>query len=216
MKVSGCRTATRARPGRSGLRRCGRGICRLARGRSQRWASSASDLEADVVAGAGVLGPGVAKPDDQDAVALLAAVAAAEQPQGLPPSESPESPSSPSAAVALALALADQLGFLLDLGLDHLFDARRREVDDRDLLGVVGDEGDALGGGHGGELQGVVDLHRGDVDDDAVGDVGRQRFDGDLAGDVLEHAAGLDAGGVSAPSSSIATSAWIASLRFTC
>ncbi len=29
----------------------------------------------------------------------------------------------------------------------------------------------------------------GDVDDDLLGDVGRQRFDGDLAGDVLEHAA---------------------------
>ena len=55
---------------------------------------------------------------------------------------------------------------------------------------------DALGRGDGGELQGVVDLHRGDVDDDAVGDLGRQRFDGDLAGDVLEHAAALDAGGV--------------------
>ena len=32
--------------------------------------------------------------------------------------------------------------------------------------------------------------------DDAVGDLGRQRFDGDLAGDVLEHAAVLDAGRV--------------------
>ena len=29
-----------------------------------------------------------------------------------------------------------------------------------------------------------------------LGDLGRQRFDGDLAGDVLEHAAALDAGGV--------------------
>ena len=27
------------------------------------------------------------------------------------------------------------------------------------------------------------------------GNLGRQRFDGDLAGDVLEHAAGFDAGG---------------------
>ena len=53
-----------------------------------------------------------------------------------------------------------------------------------------------LGRGDGGELKGVVDLHRRDVDDDAVGDVGRQRFDGDLAGDVLEHAAAFDAGGV--------------------
>ena len=52
-----------------------------------------------------------------------------------------------------------------------------------------------LGSGDAGELQGVVDLHRRDVDDDAVGDVGRQRFDGDLAGDVLEHAAAFDAGG---------------------
>ena len=55
---------------------------------------------------------------------------------------------------------------------------------------------DAVGNGDGGELQGVVDLHRRDVDDDVVGDVGRQRFDGDLAGDVLEHAAALDAGRV--------------------
>jgi hypothetical protein len=30
--------------------------------------------------------------------------------------------------------------------------------------------------------------------DDPVGDVGRQRFHGDLAGDVLEHATALDAG----------------------
>ena len=53
-----------------------------------------------------------------------------------------------------------------------------------------------LGRGDAGELKGVVDLHRRDVEDDPVGDLGRQRFDGDLAGDVLEHAAGLDAGGV--------------------
>ena len=57
------------------------------------------------------------------------------------PSESPESPS-PGVALALG-GLADQLGLLLDLGLDDFFDPRRREVDDRDLGGVVGDEGDA-------------------------------------------------------------------------
>ena len=47
-----------------------------------------------------------------------------------------------------------------------------------------------------GELDRVVDLHLGDVDDDPLGDLGRQRLDGDLAGDVLEHAALLDAGGL--------------------
>jgi len=92
------------------------------------------------------------------------------------------------------LALADQLGFLLDLGLGDLFDAGRREGDDRDLVGVVGDEGDALGGRDRGELQRLVDLHRRDVGDDPVGDLGRQRFDGDLAGDVLEHASAAHAG----------------------
>ncbi len=112
------------------------------------------------------------------------------------PSESPESPVA-LAGVALALGgLADQLGLLLDLGLDDFFDPRRREVDDRDLGGVVGHEGDAVGRGDAGELKRVVDLHRRDVEDDPVGDLGRQRFDGDLAGDVLEHAAGLDARGV--------------------
>ena len=34
-----------------------------------------------------------------------------------------------------------------------------------------------------------------DVGDEAVRNVGRQRFDRDLAGDVLEHAAAFDAGG---------------------
>ena len=114
--------------------------------------------------------------------------------RGYSPSESPESPSPESASPSACLA--DQLGLLLDLGLDHFFDPRRREGDDRDLLGIVGDEGDAVGRGDAGELKGVVDLHRRDVEDDPVGDVGRQRFDGDLAGDVLEHAAGFDAGGV--------------------
>ena len=53
-----------------------------------------------------------------------------------------------------------------------------------------------LGDLDGGELQGVVDLHRGDVDDDFVRDLGRQRFDQDFAGDVLEDTALFDAGGV--------------------
>ena len=52
-----------------------------------------------------------------------------------------------------------------------------------------------LGSGDRGQREGVVDLHRRDVGDDAIGDVGRQRFDRDLAGDVLEHAAAFDAGG---------------------
>jgi hypothetical protein len=39
--------------------------------------------EADVVAGALELGPGIAEADDEDAVALLAAFAAAEERQGL-------------------------------------------------------------------------------------------------------------------------------------
>src|SRR5262249_56106539 len=41
------------------------------------------DLEADVVAVAVVLGPRVAQADNQNALALLAAIAAAEQRQGL-------------------------------------------------------------------------------------------------------------------------------------
>ena len=44
------------------------------------------------------------------------------------------------------------------------------------------------------ELEGVADLHPGDVGGDALGDLGRQRLDRDLVGDVLEHAALLDAG----------------------
>ena len=55
------------------------------------------------------------------------------------------------------------------VAINDLFDARRREVDDGDLVRVVGDEGDAARRGHGGELQGVVDLHRGNVGDDARG-----------------------------------------------
>ncbi len=82
MKVSGCRIATRGPPGRvRPSARRPRNLS-LARGRSQRRASSASDLEADVVAGAGVLGARVAEPDDEDALALLAALAAAEQTHG--------------------------------------------------------------------------------------------------------------------------------------
>ena len=56
------------------------------------------------------------------------------------------------------------------------------------------DELDALGRDHRVELQRVADHHPGDVDGDALGDRGRQRLDRDLAGDVLEHAALLDAG----------------------
>ena len=99
------------------------------------------------MAGAGVLATGIAQPDDEDAVALLAAIARRRNSdRSYSPSESPESPSAASPS-ALALALADQLGLLLDLGLGLLLDPRRREGDDRDLLGVLGDEGDALGGG---------------------------------------------------------------------
>ncbi len=53
-----------------------------------------------------------------------------------------------------------------------------------------------LGMDDGGEVDRVVDLHLGDVDGDLLGDRGRQGLDGDLAGDVLEHAALADAGRV--------------------
>ena len=105
------------------------------------------------------------------------------------------------AGLALALGglalLADQLGLLLDLGLGLFFDPRRREGDDRDLVGIVGDEGDAVGRGRSLESWRVSLISIAETSsDDPVGDLGRQRFDGDLAGDVLEHAAGLDAGRV--------------------
>jgi predicted unusual protein kinase regulating ubiquinone biosynthesis (AarF/ABC1/UbiB family) len=89
--------------------------------------------------------------------------------------------------------LADELGLLLDGGLGLFLDAGGRESGDRDLVEVLGDEFDALGGGDGRERHGVVDLHLRDVGDQPLGNLGRQRFDGGLAGDVLEHAALFDA-----------------------
>ena len=58
---------------------------------------------------------------------------------------------------------------------------------------------DSLGGGHGAELKRVADRHPGDVGRDALGDRGRQGLDRDLVGDVLEHAALLDAGRLLGP-----------------
>ena len=49
-------------------------------------------------------------------------------------------------------------------------------------------------GRHLGQRERAEDLHVGDVDDDAVGNVGRQCLDLQLAGHVLEHAALGDAG----------------------
>ena len=48
-------------------------------------------------------------------------------------------------ALGRLAVLADELGLLLDLGLGLFLDARRREGGDRDLLGVLGDELDAVG-----------------------------------------------------------------------
>ena len=53
---------------------------------------------------------------------------------------------------------------------------------------------DALGRADLGEVHGRGDLEPGHVHVDAVGDVGRQRLDVQLVGDVLQHAALLDAG----------------------
>ena len=182
------------------------------------------DLEADVVARPLVLAPRVAEADDQNAaivpadgpipsaiwtlsarrraVAAVAAGPAAEQGQRL----LPFGVAGVAGVAALALfggcglalgrfaLFADQLRLFLDDGLGLLLDARRREGGNGDLLGIVGDELDAVRDAHRGKLKRVVDLHRGDVDDDPVGDLGRQRLDGDLAGYVLQDAALFDAG----------------------
>jgi hypothetical protein len=88
-----------------------------------------ADLEADVVAGPGVLSTGVAEADDQDSLAVIG-VAAAEEGQEL-------TLAGVAARVAPAIGLlaallgrclallADELGLLLDLGLGLFLDARR-------------------------------------------------------------------------------------------
>ena len=74
MKVSGCRIATRGPPvpGPPFGDQAVELLPRLAQVPAPR--QLLGDVEADVVAGARVLGPGVAEADDEDAVALLAAV----------------------------------------------------------------------------------------------------------------------------------------------
>ena len=143
-----------------------------------------------------MFGARVAEPDDQDPIALP--IGAAKKRQRLLPAGVARVAAVGVLATVLGgrglALLADQLRFLLDVGLGLFLDARRRKGRDRDLVGVLGDEFDALGGGDGGKGDRVVDDHLGDVGDQPLGDLGRQRFDGDLAGDVLEHAALFDSG----------------------
>ena len=61
----------------------------------------------------------------------------------------------------------------------------------------------------------LADLHLADVVHDRLGDRGRQRLHVQLARDLLEHPAFLDAGRSSAPVSSSGTTAWIALSRRT-
>jgi hypothetical protein len=63
-----------------------------------------------------------------------------------------------------------------------------------DLGRLIGDEHDAFGSNQCLERERVVDLHLGDVEREAVGNLCRQCLDGDLAGRLVEHAALLDTG----------------------
>ena len=86
-------------------------------------------------------------------------------------------------------------------------------VGDDGLLEVV-EDGDAGGNVDGVERDRVVDDHLGDVEDELLGNLGRQRLDVHLAGDVLEDAALLDAGSLlDARRCSSGTIAWIATSR---
>ena len=170
------------------------------------------DLEADVVAGLRVAGTRVAETRRQEIRHVLsfasgrAGLRARRRRRYSPVVGIAGVAASPAvlgtgilALGGLLALLADELRLLLELGLGLLLDPRRREGRDRDLVGVLvlaEDELDALGRLDRAELKRVVDVHPGDVGGDRLGDLGRQRLDRELVGDVLEHAALLDAGGV--------------------
>ena len=102
---------------------------------------------------------------------------------------------SPASSPSAALALADELGLFLDLGLVlELEPAAAISV----AITVSGSSRSVTP--RGGVIASSVTVspisHRGHVVLERVRDVGRQRLDGELARDLLEHAALLDAGSV--------------------
>ena len=116
------------------------------------------------------------------------------------------------------LALADDAGLLLDLlGLVLGLDV---DVGGEGVATTVSSrsssERHAAGRRDRGERERVVDLHLDASSDDRLGDLVRQRLDVDLAGDLVEHAALDDAGGVvGAGAARRTTVAWIATSRRT-
>ena len=203
MKVCGSRTRPAARRGRSALRRAGRRTSCCGRRQVPAPRQLVGDLEADVVAGRRrSSGPGLPSPTIEDAVAALRRSLGVDgggtSDRGYSPSDSPESPSSPPSAASPSPSPSSPTSSVSSSTSGSGSSSTRGG----ERVAIVTSSGSSatnvtpLGALHRGELKGVVDLHRGDVDDDAVGDVGRQRFDRDLAGDVLEHAAVFDAGGV--------------------
>ncbi len=114
--------------------------------------------------------------------------------------ESPSPPDPASAAspspsrLSVALALADDLGLGFDLRLVLHLEAGRGDRGDRRFRVV--NERYATRRGDRLERDRVVDLHLRDVVLDRVRNVGRERLDRQLARDLLEHAALLDARGV--------------------
>ena len=104
---------------------------------------------------------------------------------------SPEESSAPSASCAWP-RLADELRLGLDFLGGFALQPRRGERRDDGLLEVV-EQRDALGRRERGEQDRLADLHLADVVHDRLRDRRRQRLDVQLARDLLEHAAFLDA-----------------------
>ena len=151
------------------------------------------DLEADVVRGAGVLGAGVAEPDDQPVDARSAATRqrhpapTRRRRRRRPPASSPSAsaPSSPSPTTSVSASISSSSSTCSRGGLSVA-----TTVSGSPMIVDAGRRVERP------ERQRVADLHAGDVVLDRVGDVGRQRLDRDLAERLLEHAALLDAGRV--------------------
>ena len=159
------------------------GPCRA--GSSQRSASSSATMEADVVARPGVLAAGVAEPDDQPVDGPATATEGASQRPLLlsggglrraAPRPPRSASSSPTSSVSDSISSSTSV---CSLGGESVAST----VSSSSPSSVT-----PSGALQRGEHDRVADLHLADLVHDRLGDRRRQRFDLELAGDLLEHA----------------------------